>query len=331
MLKRTKTFSPDKTNPNLPLVVVNPYSAGGSTKEKWAGVASDLRVHFGAFQVAFTKSAGDGSIIAKNAADKERKFIIACGGDGTINEVANGILQSENRDVEMGIIPSGTGGDFRRTIGIPTEHREAARALREGETKLIDVGKVTFVNFKDEQESRFFLNVSSFGLSASINERVKTNKLFKWLPFGGTFKGKAKFAYSTLQEVLELEYKLVKVKVDDKEESSLQTLNFCVCNARFFGGGMKIAPDAKINDGFLDFINIGDINTARIFMNGYKLYNGSHLELPEVKSTLARRIEVSPADENQIINIETDGELPGKLPATFEILPKVLKMRVPNL
>lgn len=330
MLKRTKTFSSNKTNPNLPLVIVNPKSAGGSTKDKWAAVASDLRVHFGAFQVAFTKSQGDGTTIAKQAAENGRQFIIACGGDGTINEVANGIIQAGIGEVEMGVFPSGTGGDFRRTIGLPSEHRKAAKALRNGKTKSIDVGKVTYLNHSDVQESRYFLNIASFGLSASINERVKTNSFVKWLPFGSTIQGKAKFAFSTLQEVLEIEPNSVLVKIDDKEEQSLQTLNFCVCNARFFGGGMKIAPDAKINDGNFDIVNIGDLNTARILRNGYKLYNGSHLELPEVKSTLAKKIVVCPVDKEATINIETDGELPGKLPATFEILPEALKMRVPR-
>jgi diacylglycerol kinase (ATP) len=330
LLKRTKNYSFPETNPELPLVIVNPKSAAGATKENWAGVAADLRVHFGAFQVAFTKKPGDGAEIARQAAVRERKFVIACGGDGTINEVANGILRSGNRDIEMGVFPSGTGGDFRRTLGLSNEPREAAKSLRNGATKLIDVGKVTFTDDKNTEVTRFFLNVASFGLSASINQRVKANSFFKWMPFGNIIRGKANFAYSTLQEILENEYKLVRVRFDENEETSLQTLNFCVCNARFFGGGMKIAPNAKINDGFFDVVNIGDIKTARILLNSYKLYSGTHLELPEVKSTHAKRIEVSPADENETIRIETDGELPGKLPATFEIVPKALKMRVPG-
>ena len=319
-----------QTNPKLPLVIVNPKSAGGSTQNRWAGVASDLRVHFGAFQVAFTKKLGNASEIAERAAQAGRKFIIACGGDGTINEVANGILQSGIENCELGVFPSGTGGDFRRTIGMPAEHREAAKALREGETKLIDVGRITFLNHKDVETERYFLNVASFGLSASINARVKLNSFFKWLPFGGTIRGKANFAYSTLQEVLEIDFKQIKVKIDGNDEKTLRTLNFCVCNARFFGGGMKIAPAAQINDGKFDLVNIGDIKTARILTNGYKLYNGSHLDLPEVKSTKAETIEVSPVDKKQIINIEADGELPGRLPAKFEILPKRLKIRIPK-
>ncbi len=166
---------------SLPLIIVNPKSAAGATESNWAGIASDLRAHFGAFQVAFTKKAGDGVALAKSGADDGRKFIIACGGDGTINEVANGILES-GADCELGVLPSGTGGDFRRTLGIPNEIREAAKCLRNGETKTIDAGKVTFIDHADEQTSRYFLNVASFGLSAAIIERVKKSSSLNWLP-----------------------------------------------------------------------------------------------------------------------------------------------------
>ncbi len=320
-------MSNETNNQSLPLVIVNPKSAGGSTKDAWASKAADLRAHFGAFQVAFTKRAGDGIELAKRHSENGRRFIIACGGDGTINEVANGILQS-GKDVEMGILPSGTGGDFRKTINIPQETRDAARVLQTGETKQIDVGRVTFQNFKNETVTRYFLNVASFGLSAAINEKVKEKDFLKWLPIDA-LRGKAKYALSTLEKVLDTSYLTVRVKMDDKEERSLNTLNFCICNARFFGGGMKIAPDAKLADGFFDVVNIGDIKTLKILLNAHTLYRGTHLGLEEVKASLAKRIEVSPVG-NQEIHIETDGELPGKLPAVFEILPNALKIRVPK-
>ncbi len=313
----------------MPLVIVNPKSASGSTESRWAQIASDLRTHFGAFRVVFTEKSGDGILLAKRAAADNRKFIIACGGDGTINEVANGILES-GKNAELGILPSGTGGDFRRTLKIPGGTRGAAKSLRDGVTKTIDVGKVTFFNHRDKQISRYFLNVSSFGLSASINERVKAKNLFGWLPFD-QIRGKAKFAFSTLQEVFDSDVTTVRVKIDGAEEKSLNTINFCVANARYFGGGMKIAPDARLDDGFFDVVNIGDITTGKILLNAYKLYNGSHLDLGEVKSMLAKRVEISPARLNQTVFIETDGELPGKLPAIYEIVPQALKVRVPKM
>lgn len=323
---RNNSFN-NGANSALPLVIVNPKSAGGATASRWAETAADFRAHFGAFQVAFTKGAGDGVNLALRGAEQGRKFIIACGGDGTINEVANGILQSA-KDIEFGVLPSGTGGDFRRTIGVPNETREAAKALREGVTRQIDVGRITFLNHDGETVSRHFLNVASFGLSAAIIERVKSSNIAGWIPHD-VLRGKTNFALSTLQEVLGLNFDTVRVKFDDGDEKPLNTINFCVCNSRFFGGGMKIAPDAKINDGFFDVVNIGDIKTVKILLNAYKLYGGTHLDLREVKATLARKIEVSPMN-NEEIHLEIDGELPGRLPATFEILPNALKIRVPK-
>ncbi len=310
-------------------MIVNPKSAAGSTRNNWSGTAADIRAHFGPFSVAFTKSQGDAVDIAERAANAGRKFIIACGGDGTINEAANGILRS-GKDVELGVLPSGTGGDFRRTLGLPLGHREAAAALRTGETRTIDVGKVTFRTFEDEETSRYFLNVSSFGLASSIIKRVKSAKVFDWLPVPSV-RGRANFAFSTLQEVLDLEPLNIRVRMDEGEERTLQTINFCVANARYFGGGMMIAPEAKLTDGFLDIVNIGDIGTAKILINAHTLYRGTHHQLKEVHGTLATRVEVWSADPSVEIRLETDGELPGKLPAVYEVVPKALRVRVPSL
>jgi YegS/Rv2252/BmrU family lipid kinase len=309
-------------------VIVNPRSAAGSTRGRWAETASDLRTHFGPFSVAFTKGPGDAVDIARRGAASGRRLILACGGDGTINEVANGILNSGG-DAELGVIPSGTGGDFRRSIGIPTSIRDAARLLRDGRTELIDVGRASFTGFSGEPEQRYFVNVASFGLAAAILKRVKGSSSLSWMPLG-QIRGRASFALSTLQEVVGIDAASVRVKIDDRNESSLRTVNFCIANARYFGGGMKIAPDARLNDGMLDVINIGDMGTNRILSKAHTLYRGTHTGLPEVKSVLAKRIEASSADPDIEIRIETDGELPGKLPAVFEVVPAALRIRVPS-
>jgi YegS/Rv2252/BmrU family lipid kinase len=313
----------------LPLIIVNPKSAGGATREKWSAFASDIRTHFGPFNVAFTKAHGDGIDIARRAAEAGRDLLIACGGDGTINEVANGILLS-GRDVELGILPSGTGGDFRRTIGIPTGSREAARSLKLGATKRIDVGKVTFQDLEGKAAQRYFLNVSSFGLAVSIIERVKSATSLNWLPFDAV-RGKASFALSTLQEVFDIGSVTVRVRIDDGEERLLDSVNFSVANSRYFGGGMMIAPTASLDDGLFDVVNIGDIGTVKVLLNAHTLYRGTHLDLTEVKSKPAKRVEAAPADPSHEIHIETDGELPGKLPAVYEIVPLALRLRIPRV
>ncbi len=315
-------------DPTLPLVIVNPRSASGATEERWAGTASELRTHFGAFRVTFTSGPGDAITIAEASAASGTRFIIACGGDGTINEVANGILRSGS-NAELGILPSGTGGDFRRTLGIPGSTRGAAIALRDGGTKRMDVGKVSFRGFDGEAAERYFLNVSSIGLAAHVIKRVKSNNIMKWLPVE-SIRGRANFGVSALQEVLDHDPVGISVRIDGGTENTIHTLAFCVANARYFGGGMMIAPDAQINDGLLDVINIGDISTAKILLNAYSLYRGTHQSLDEVSFTTARKIEVEALDPSIEIPIETDGELPGKLPAAFEILPAALRVRVPQ-
>ena len=311
---------------SLPLVIVNPKSAGGSTRDSWSATAADLRAHFGPFSVALTKAPGDGIVIAERAARAGRKFIVACGGDGTINEVANGILNS-GLDVELGVLPSGTGGDFRRSLNLPNGNREAAAALRCGRTERIDVGRVTFHDWEGREASRYFVNVSSFGLAASIIERVKSTKVFDWLPVQ-TLRGQANFAASTLAKLVDLDPFNVRVTVDG-ESSVLRTINFCMANARYFGGGMMIAPNADLTDGLLDVVNIGDLSSAKIIARGYTLYRGTHLDLPGVGARLARRIDVEAADPRQEIHIETDGELPGRLPASWEVVPSALRVRLP--
>src|SRR6266699_4411886 len=155
---------------SLPLVIVNPASADGETEKNWPKMASDLRTHFGPFSVSFTETVGHARVLAAEAAQQGTKLIIACGGDGTISEVANGILES-NQEAELGVLPSGTGGDFRRSLRIPKNVAAAARALRDGHTRIIDAGRATFTNDGGERETRFFVNVASFGMSTDVLTR----------------------------------------------------------------------------------------------------------------------------------------------------------------
>ncbi len=311
----------------LPLIIVNPTSAGGDTERVWARTASDFAEHFGAFNLEFTTEKGDGVRIAREAAKNGRRLIIACGGDGTINEVANGILAS-GADAELGILPSGTGGDFRRTIKMPNSSAPAAERLRAGHTKTIDVGLVRFADAQGEPVSRYFLGAASFGLSTKVIETVKTDKPFGWLPFRRV-SGRAAFAWSTLRETMGMRLTKVLARVDDGAERELSVVNFVIANARYFGGGMKIAPAAKLDDGLLDVVLIGEISSAKILANSYKLYTGKHLGVAAVHHTTAQKIAVKPVN-NEVVLFEIDGELPGQLPATFEIVPNALKIRVPN-
>lgn len=313
----------------LPLVIVNPTSARGATKDFWPAMASDLRTHFGAFKRVFTERAGDGRRLAAQAASEGRRLIIACGGDGTVSEVANGILES-GADAELGLLPSGTGGDFRRTLKIPAKTSAAARVLRNGRTRRMDVGQVTYQNHDGAEETRYFLGVASFGLSPAIIARVKTERgdglqspLFKRM------SGRLSFAAATLRTTLKTSGTIVHVQVDELPERRLTLTNLCIANARYFGGGMKIAPEALLDDSRFDIISIGEMSALEIAVNAPRLYLGKHLGLEQVQHGRVRRVVARPASKDERVAIEIDGELPGNLPATFEIVPGALRVRCP--
>lgn len=316
---------------SLPVVIINPESAGGATHEAWPKIASELATHFGSFTPKFTKHAGEGIELAADAARKGTKLIIACGGDGTISEVANGILSSAS-DAELGILPSGTGGDFRKTIGIPARTSDAARILRDGRTRQIDVGRVTFMQDDGQHESRYFLGVASFGMSADVISRVKSGGP-EWLPAKAPrwLSGRISFAIAMVQSAVKTQATRVIVELDDEPARRLTVANLCIANARFFGGGMKIAPGAKLADGQFDVISIGDLGAPRILANAPRLYLGAHLGMSEVGHALAKKLTARPLYKEQRIEFEVDGELPGHLPATFQILPKALRVRCPHL
>ncbi|OLE52164.1 MAG: hypothetical protein AUG51_19610 [Acidobacteria bacterium 13_1_20CM_3_53_8] len=311
----------------LPLVIVNPASAGGATRSAWPRQASDLRTHFGAFNCAFTENAGDATRLAEAGARDGRKLIIACGGDGTVSEVANGILRS-GREAILGILPSGTGGDFRRTLKIPSRTADAALTLRNGKTRKIDVGRATYYDSKGYEVTRYFLGVASFGMSAEVIARVKEDD--KGLLQTATPRiigGKLSYAIATAQATLAKPRTRVRVKLDGSTERHLTVAQFCIANARYFGGGMKIAPDALLDDGVFDVVVIDDIGALKILANGPQLYFGTHLSVGGVHLTHAAMVEARPANKDEKIPIEIDGELPGYLPAKFEILPRALHIR----
>jgi YegS/Rv2252/BmrU family lipid kinase len=311
----------------LPLVIVNPASAGGVTRQAWPQIASDLRTHFGPFRNVFTKESGEAVVLASEAARKGVKLIIACGGDGTISEVANGILTS-GKDAELGVLPSGTGGDFRRTLEIPSHSRGAARVLRSGRTRRIDVGRVSFIDNDGAPVTRYFMGVASCGMSTQVIERVKERGT-DWLSINAPqwLSGRLSFGASLFQTAMRSIATRLVVQLDDSQIHHLVVANLCVANARYFGGGMKIAPEANLTDGKFDVVSIGELGALKIVTSAPRVYFGSHLSMSENNHTLAKKVALKAADSETEVALEIDGELPGRLPATFQIIPHALLVR----
>jgi len=177
----------------------------------------------------------------------------------------------------------------------------------------IDVGRVSYTDQNGADATRYFVGVASCGMSTKVIERVKADEV--------------SFASALLKTAMRNAPVRLVVQLDDSHERHLVVSNLCIANARYFGGGMKIAPDAKLTDGKLDVISIGDLSAMKLFTSAPRVYAGSHLSMPEVSHALARKITVRAADRAAEVALEVDGELPGRLPATFQIIPEALRVR----
>jgi diacylglycerol kinase (ATP) len=304
---------------DLPLIIVNPKSGKGMTEQRWASLASAIHTHFGSFESEFTKYPGHAVEIAGREAKRGRSLIIAMGGDGTVSEVANGILKA-GADTALGLLPGGTGGDFRRTLEIPKNIAKAAQQLKQGENHQIDAGLLTYLDHSGREQQRFFVNTASFGMSGSVATRA--NQSSKRL--GGVLT----YASATVRTVFKFQAPEVFLQLDDEERKRMKIVIVCVANGPSFGGGMRIAPDAKLDDGVFDVLIAGDIQTAKLLFHSYKLYSGSHLSLEKMVLLRSRKVSASPVHQDDKILLEVDGETPGRLPATIQILDRALRVRL---
>ncbi|MBL8151460.1 MAG: diacylglycerol kinase family lipid kinase [Blastocatellia bacterium] len=305
-----------------PLIIVNPASAAGSTGRIWPSLVVRVRNCLGPFDCTLTTKMGDATRIAYEAAKAGYRFIIACGGDGTASEVVSGIVSSGVTGVEFGLLHRGTGGDFRKTINLPTRIEDAAHAIARGKTRSIDVGQVTYINNRGLEESRYFVNVSSFGMASEVAKRANESSKH----FGGTVA----FAKAALTATFSYEFPEVWLQVDDQPERRCKISNVSIANGRYFGGGMQIAPKAELDDHLFDVIAAMPMSKIRTIVTLPKLYDGTHLGLPEVQTTQAKVIKARSVDPKIKVGIEVDGEVPGWLPATFRIHPSALLIRCPE-
>jgi len=301
-----------------PVVIVNPRSGGGLSQKKWAGLLGPLTDGLGPFATRFTEAKGDGRRIAYEEASAGRRLIVALGGDGTISEVADGILSAGGRS-EMGIIPRGTGGDFRRTLHLHNDIAKAARRIRETPARAIDAGRVFYVADNGAQAQRHFVNVVSFGFSSDVARRANDSSK--------RLGGRMAFLSATLRSLLRYDNAQILLSVDGQPERRMQLLLCAIGNGRFFGGGMKICPEALIDDGYFDLVAVGNLGRMSIMANLHRLYSGDHLSMKDVHCVRIRHLKVAPADPTVKITIEVDGETPGHLPARFELLPGALRVR----
>jgi YegS/Rv2252/BmrU family lipid kinase len=301
-----------------PVVIVNPRSGGGLSQRRWAALLGPLTDGLGPVDVRFTEGKGDGRRIAREEATAGRGLIVAMGGDGTISEVADGILDAGGKS-ELGIIPRGTGGDFRRSLNLDDDLGQAARRIRDTPARLIDAGRVSFVADDGSQAERHFVNIVSFGFSSDVARQANASSK--------RLGGRVAFLSATVRSLVSYDHVNVVLSVDDQPEQRMSVLLAAVGNGRFFGGGMRICPEALLDDGLFDLVIVGNLGRVGVMANIHRIYSGHHLTMKEVQGTRLRRLRVAPADREAKIPLEVDGETPGHLPASFELLPGALRVR----
>jgi diacylglycerol kinase (ATP) len=233
------------------------------------------------------------------------------GGDGTVNEVANGVAGT---DTEIAVLPCGTGQDFGRTHGVPSRFDDAVRVALAGEARTIDLGRVECAG----SPSRYFANVGSAGMSGAVARRA--NSMTKALG------GRVTFFYALTREFVAWQNTRVVVELADGARREGAMHDVIVANGRYHAGGMKLAPDARQDDGLFDVVVIGDVTKLDFLTTSPKLYSGRYLSHPKIELLRSSAVSIDAAEP---LPLEVDGEPAGTTPARFEVVPSALRLRVP--
>lgn len=297
-------------------VIVNPTAANGRVAAQWPTVREHLAGLGLAFDFRLTERPLHATEIAREAAQAGYSPIVAYGGDGTLMEVVNGLLGEPGRPsaVPLGIIPGGTGSDFVRTLGIPHDYRQACARLMGGTEYRVDVGYATFRGLDGGERSVYFANVAGLGFDGEVVERVQRSSK----ALGGTLT----YLTNLLLTLVYYQNKHVMLRFDGQTQDRRMN-SVVVCNGRYFGGAMHIAPPADVQDGEFELVILGDFSKPELVVNVPRVYKGTHLTHPKVQIHKAREVYVE-AKERMLV--QADGELVGQAPASFRIIPSVLRV-----
>ena len=269
-----------------------------------------------------TEAPGHATTLARNALDRGIRTVVAVGGDGTINEVVNGFFDGERAvapDARLGIIPSGTGSDLRRTLQLPSEDASLATILRAGLAQSVDVMKVRYTTPSGAPALRYGINIVSFGMGGLVAARAKESSR----PLGG----RAAYLAATLRTALTFAGRGVRLTLDSAPTIEATITNVAVGNGQFHGGGMWACPAARLDDGLIDVTLVDHLPLWELIRALPALYTGRVLEHPKVWSHRVTRLE---ADGREPCEIELDGEPVGRLPMEVVVMPHAIRVLVPR-
>ncbi|MBA3433229.1 MAG: diacylglycerol kinase family lipid kinase [Actinobacteria bacterium] len=300
---------------NRAAFLVNPASAGGSTGRRWPEIAHRAAALGLVGDAHISGTPGQLGDLARDAAQAGAELLVVVGGDGSVNEVVNGVAGVEG--IEVAVIPRGTGWDFVRTFDIPRDLDRAIEIALSGDVREIDLGLVTYRTWAGLEGRAYFANVASAGISGAIARRANDSSK--------ALGGKISYYWATLAVFVRWKTGELRVSVDDEIRAG-KMIDAVVANGRFLGGGMMMLPEAEPDDGQFDVLLIGDVTKRDLLLTLPKSYRGKHLPHPRLEVLRGRVVTV---DADEPLPIELDGEQPGTTPARFEIVPRALRLRVP--
>lgn len=309
------------------LVVVNPKACIGKGEQDWPEIKKILTEEGFDFDAVVTEYPRHAiEIVRQGINEKGYKKIISVGGDGTNNEVINGIFTQDRfptNEITMGTIPVGTGNDWVRTFDFPNDYVKIIRILKGGNTFAHDIGKVTYYNDGDPKV-RYFLNAAGTGLDEMVCTR--TNEM-KRKGKGGTVR----YLLNTIYCLLNYKNTHVKIEIDDEEIFNDYILSLSIGNGKFNGGGMMMMRDAVPDDGLFDLTVIRDVSIFKFATNVKNLYNGTFIDkIKQVSTFRGKKVRITSNPPHSLL-LETEGENLTNSPFDFEMLPKAINMLVrPN-
>lgn len=308
------------------IVICNPISGSGRGLSLLSNVRRTLDSAGVTYTAEVSGKRGDVARLARSAVLAGCGTVIVIGGDGTFFEAVNGIMGpvdpsaaagSADGGVAVGLIQAGRGSDFGRSAGVPSDIEEACARLVAGRTTNFDLGHITYQSQNGEERHRYFANAAGLGFDAEVAQRANAGSR----NLGGTIP----YLNSLFRTLISYRNKQIEVSIDGGEPRSSRVNSFVVANGQYFGGGMKIAPNASLSDGVFDVTVLGDLTKPDLIRNVPRVYDGSHLTHPKVSSARASVVQVTSTDRALI---QADGEVLGITPATFTIVPGALRMIV---
>jgi YegS/Rv2252/BmrU family lipid kinase len=304
-------------------VVVNPKA--GHTRRDWPKIKAALESAFPLMGVAESHARGEIAQLVRAALKDGHLDIIAVGGDGTIHEAVNGFFENGvlvSPDAVLGFVSSGARCDFRRTLGIKPGYEAAIARLKQSRIRRLDVGHVACLSLKGEPVGRYFVNVASFGLSGRVAARVNRARIARL--FGDAFA----FLFHAAAALIGWRPQRVRLFTDGGYDEIAGIANVAVANGRWFGGGLRVAPEAEPGDGLFDIVVVGGTSRRRILAALKNLRGGKSPTGLSLRLVRAGHLTAAPTlDTHGAVFVETDGESVGLLPATFEILPGAINLR----